>query len=779
MRKPFFLLFLLCFATGYSTLNAQTIIINKYAAVLANISCNTLTVDTAADFNIGDTVLMIQMKGAIIDSSNTSGFGNIVDYRGAGNYEYNVIKAKNGNNLTLLYTIVRAYNIPEGKVQLVRVPYFQNYTVSQAHTCMPWNGNKGGVFAIHVANTLTMNQDIDVSGKGFRGGTGNPSTQVGPPSICSNPRYYMGPDFDSTASKGEGIAEVSLSRSFGRGKLGNGGGGGNTCNAGGGGGGNGNSGGLGGSEYRGCNNNPSSSTAGGIGGGLQVYTTANNKIFMGGGGGAGQANNLNNTAGGNGGGICIITAGSVSGNTRDIKANGADGFLCTNMGTFGSCHDGMGGGGGGGIVLMNTNTITNIVHVFVMGGKGANESGNSGYLEVGPGGGGGGGVLWSKPSTVLPNLILNNAGGLNGTVLYNSSAWGAEPGLTGLSLNNLVLNFPTDTFHTHVITADFSDAIINCFKRRFTDESTILPSGGISWLWLFPNNQTATQQNPEHIFPGYGIFPVTLIVTNTSGCLTTDTITKNITIPYVPFADAGNDTTICAGSSLTLNASGGTTYSWLPVTGLTNPNAATTTAKINSPISYIVTITNAQGCTDKDTVLISTTPGQAADITSDGTVINCDNRSTVLTASGATSYAWSPAAYCDNSESATPKVSPPATTLFTVTATSADGCISQDTITVFVYSEKAAIFMPNAFSPNNDGLNDNIGPEILCGFTIEQFAVFNHWGEKVFIAEGPDTKWNGNHKGKPSELSTYYYYIRGKSDDGTVVSFKGDFLLIR
>lgn len=775
-RFLFPFLFLL---TASNALTAQTVI-NKYAAVLESVSCNTLRVDTATDFHIGDTVLMIQMKGAVIDSSNTANFGNILNYRGSGNYEYNIIKAKNGNNLTLLYTIMREYNIPDGKVQLVRVPYFQNYTVNQVHTCMPWNGVKGGVFAVHVENILTLNQDIDVSGKGFRGGTGNPSTQVGPPSICTNPRYYMGPNFDSTSRKGEGIAEVSINRLFGRGKLGNGGGGGNTCNAGGGGGGNGNTGGIGGSEYSGCNNVPLNNITGGLGGGQLLYTNSANKIFMGGGGGAGQANNLNNTAGGNGGGICIITAGSVSSNLKDIKANGADAPLCTNNGSFGSCHDGMGGGGGGGTVLMNTNTVTNIVNVSLTGGKGSNESGNSGYLEVGPGGGGSGGVIWSKPASPILNLVVNNNGGLNGTVLYNGSSWGSEPGMAGLSLNSLTFNFPTDTFSTILISANFSDSVINCFTRRFIDESTSVNPGDISsWLWLFPNGNSTTQQYPSFTFPGYGTFPVSLVITSTGACGSTDTITKNITIPYVSFADAGNDTVTCPGGTIQLKATGGTSYAWLPVTGLSSPNTAITNAVINSPITYIVTVINNQGCTDKDTIKISTTPGQAVNATWDGTVVNCKNRSASLTATGATSYSWEPAQYCDYSHSASPKVTPPVTTLFTVTATSAEGCISQDTVTVFAYSDDAEIFMPNAFSPNSDGLNDDIGPDIVCGFTLEQFAVFNRWGQRIFMAEGPGTRWNGIHNEKPSELSTYYYYIRGKKNDGTTVSFKGDFTLVR
>src|SRR5690606_20593541 len=96
-----------------TTTTTSDTVINAYAAVQSHDPCtNMISVDDATDFNIGDTVLMIQMKGATIDTTNTANFGNILNYNGAGNYEYNTIKAKTGNQLTLKYKIVRQYDIP-------------------------------------------------------------------------------------------------------------------------------------------------------------------------------------------------------------------------------------------------------------------------------------------------------------------------------------------------------------------------------------------------------------------------------------------------------------------------------------------------------------------------------------------------------------------------------------------------------------------------------------------------------------------------------------------
>ncbi len=749
-------------------------IINKYGAVLEKLPCsNTLVIDTATDFNVGDTILMIQMKGAVIDSSNTAAFGTVIDYQGAGNYEYNVIKAKTGNAVTLKHPIVRDYNIPEGKVQIVRVPSFQNYTVNQPHTCMPWNGNKGGVFIINVANTLSLNNRIDVSGRGFRGAT---NTVVSNSTInCDITPYYMGSNVDSGGMKGEGIAMVSTAKSYGRGRLGNGGGGGNGHNAGGGGGSNGNTGGIGGRQYYNCSTS-TLNTTGGVPGLQLPYSNASNKIFLGGGGGGSQANNGTLALGGNGGGICIVTAGTLTGVNQNLVADGGDALGCINNGTPGVCHDGMGGGGGGGTILVNCTNVSGSVTTKSSGGKGGDEAASSIYGEVGPGGGGSGGVAWFKSASLPSAVTVTVPGGLNGIVVYNGSAWGAQPGLPGQSVTGLQLNFPVDTFSGGNLIVDFSDTAIDCFTYKFNDLTA--PSGAIvSRNWDFAGGGTSVLQAPTFTFPGYGSFPVTLTVTDSSGCH--GSITKDINIPYIHFAHAGNDTAVCDGGIATLRASGGVSYSWSPATGLSNPNAATTSAVIEGTTSYIVTVKNSRGCIDSDTVTIGIATGSPVSILSDGEIISCRNSSVQLTATGASAYVWHPGIYCDDSTSASPKVMPSYTTLFTVVGTSAEGCTSQDTVTVISYNGNAQLFMPNAFTPNADGKNDKIRPVILCGFRMEQFAIFNRWGERVFVTSSPTEGWDGFYKNKPADVGTYYYYIKGKKEDRTTQTFKGDILLIR
>ena len=200
----------------------DSLIINDYTPVLSFDPCkNILNVENASEFNVGDTVLMIQMKGAIIDSTNTAAFGTIKNYRNAGNYEFNYVKSKIGNAIELLNIVERQYDIPLGKVQLVRVPYFQDYNATSVLTCLPWDGNKGGILVFNVQNALQLNANIDVSGRGFRGGI-----PVQNANYTCNVTDFLTSNKDGSiaAAKGEGIVETSTLL-FGRGKISNGGGG--------------------------------------------------------------------------------------------------------------------------------------------------------------------------------------------------------------------------------------------------------------------------------------------------------------------------------------------------------------------------------------------------------------------------------------------------------------------------------------------------------------------------------------------------------------------------
>lgn len=655
-------------------------IINDYTEVLGFDVCkNELIVADAAKYNPGDTVLIIQMKGAVIDSSNTSNFGTVTNYKNAGNYEFNIVKQKSGNALSLLNVLQRQYDIPTGKVQLVRVPYYKSVTISNTLTCLPWDGSKGGVLAFNVKDILTLNADIDVNGKGFIGGNG---VHANPPSYnCYENEFYYPPNTDLGAGKGESIAIVSSLKFNGKGKIANGGGGGNSHNSGGGGGSNAASAGLGGYEFEGS---PCDGTAPfdnrGIGGTGLLYSNPSNKIFLGGGGGAGHANNseLFYPNGGNGGGICIITANSVEGNNKNIFANGDDGLACSGYGANG-CHEGMGGGGGGGTILLNINNYNSIVNANAKGGKGADMV-QAGNLRVGPGGGGSGGICWLNNFAVPANINVNVTSGINGVCTnYGNSPWGTTPGQDGLSLFNLKIPIDNILFKKNIDSVRIKDSVTSCTAFDFKGLGYTNVSSITSWQWSFGDGITANTQNASHTYAVGGTFAVKLVVTDINGCK--DSISKPVTAAIMNFTKS-NDTSLCGSSPIQLQASGGVSYSWAPSSSLNNAGISNPVATPLSTTTYYFTVTNASGCSKMDSIKITVNNLPAVSKSNDTSI--CKNSTAQIFATGGTTYSWTPASSLSNAGISTPVASPNASTTYYVTVTSSAGCIKKDSVRISI-----------------------------------------------------------------------------------------------
>lgn len=172
----------------------------------------------------------------------------------------------------------------------------------------------------------------------------------------------------------------------------------------------------------------------------------------------------------------------------------------------------------------------------------------------------------------------------------------------------------------------------------------------------------------------------TVIGTDVNGCK--DTATVTVTVSPLPTINAGADQSICIGASASLSASGGTTYSWSPATGLSCTNCANPTASPTTTTTYTVTGTNAGGCSNTDQITITVNPLPSINAGSDNSV--CLDDSVQLNATGGTSYVWSPATGLGCTNCANPKASPAANTTYTVTGTDANGCVNTDQVNISV-----------------------------------------------------------------------------------------------
>jgi hypothetical protein len=438
MRKHLYLL--LIFIS--SIIQAQSIsgIVNTYHKVTGPEIINSghniqISVDDASGLFPGQMLLMMQMKGAEINTGNNADFGSISDIGSAGNYELCLLNSINGN-LVVLHSLQKSYNT-SGAVQLIGIPTLNNAEVSGNITAPNWSDETGtgGVVALLDCGTLTLNAGINVNGRGFRGGAPADNSSSCGANVFSNGNSAFG-------IKGEGISSnLSSNNNRSKGRNANGGGGGIPNQSGGAGGSGFHAGGSGGRSNAVtflCASD-AKRAIGGIGLNNAGYSIANNRIFMGGGGGGATRNNSAQNAAGNGGGIVIIGAQSILANDQIIAANGAHANIqfSQTCGTgVSGVEDGGGGGGGAGVILLDVQEITGTLNLQVNGGNGASTRYGSPGADrfFGPGGGGGAGMVWLKHAELTNNLNISITGGLNGVARDNAcnpsagNAYGASAG---------------------------------------------------------------------------------------------------------------------------------------------------------------------------------------------------------------------------------------------------------------------------------------------------------------------------------------------------------------
>ena len=284
-------------------------------------------------------------------------------------------------------------------------------------------------------------------------------------------------------------------------------------------------------------------------------------------------------------------------------------------------------------------------------------------------------------------------------------------------------------------------------------------TGGTDYQWRGPNNFTSSGSSSS-----VQIQSVTLAAKGTyyvavafKGCSQEDSVT--IYVKPKPSANAGKDTGFCEGKSVMLRASGGDSYSWQPSTGLSATNISNPLASPADSMAYIAAVKdNSSGCSDNDTVIVNVYHKPYAEAGPDKTITEGNN--TTLNGSGSTTFAeyyWAPNVYIVNANSLQPTVNPPHDTTYTLHVNSTRGC-GDATDDVFVKVFKKVI-VPNAFSPNKDGINDEWRLTGIEAYPDADIAIFNRYGNPVFSERGYNKPWNGTYNNNPLPLGTYYYVI--------------------
>ena len=197
------------------------------------------------------------------------------------------------------------------------------------------------------------------------------------------------------------------------------------------------------------------------------------------------------------------------------------------------------------------------------------------------------------------------------------------------------------------------------------------------------------------------------------------------------------------------------------------------------PGSYLVSLNlkTSDGCTS-DTVTTDLAIYQTDAKTGDDTTV-ISGQPFQLHASGGEYYQWSPAEFLSDPTIADPVATINGNMQYILKAYLSEGCPTYDTINIKVYKEDLGVSVPNAFSPDNNGINDRFHPVITSISSIEHFEVFNRYGQKVYDSQGIGQGWDGTFNGHPQPVGTYIWLIKGRDYLGNPHSAKGTVVLIR
>jgi gliding motility-associated-like protein len=235
----------------------------------------------------------------------------------------------------------------------------------------------------------------------------------------------------------------------------------------------------------------------------------------------------------------------------------------------------------------------------------------------------------------------------------------------------------------------------------FKNVSEVLPDTAlVRYTWNFGDGNSSTELNPDHTFDSRQIFNVTLKIESGSAC-TDRSVTKAIHLE--PFnIQAPPDRVINPGESVQLTTSGaGATFSWSPITNLSDPTIGDPIASPVFSTTYVVTATNDAGCKDSDTVFIKV-------------------------------------------------------------------------------KQLPGIYVPSAFSPNNDGRNDIFRPILSDEFLLKEFIIYNRWGQVIFRTSETGSGWDGKAKGLPQSSGVYVWFVTATDlRTGSKEEKKGTFTLVR
>lgn len=311
-----------------------------------------------------------------------------------------------------------------------------------------------------------------------------------------------------------------------------------------------------------------------------------------------------------------------------------------------------------------------------------------------------------------------------------------------------------------------------------------LSYGNDNNLWDLGNGNTTSDLDPVESYQA-GDYTVKLNVSNTFGC--EDNASAELKINEIPEITVGPDVSVCIGDSANISASGGHTIEWKPSRGVGSVNAyetkaAPTVTTVYSPVVRD-TVTQCSSVQGSDTLIVTVieVPEVIFNIEVPDTIIIGDTVYIEIDSNPNFNYLWSPDQYISCTDCANPILQPlnNGENSYMLEMSDIYACGTTDT-TIHIYVREEYTFgVPEAFTPNGDGINDIIKVNGWGIKELQEFTIYDRWGKKVFSTTNINEGWDGTFDGKDQGVDTYTYYIKIVQWDDVISEKRGAIALYR
>ncbi len=395
-------------------------------------------------------------------------------------------------------------------------------------------------------------------------------------------------------------------------------------------------------------------------------------------------------------------------------------------------------------------------------------------------------LLSFTTSTVPSNCNLANGSatanpiGGNPSYTYNWSNGATRQSASNLSVNSytVIVTDSNGCSQNTIVVIDSvpqpASTIISAFdplcNGDATGVATMSVSAGVAPFTYQWSGNGGTNLSASGLTAGTYSFTLT----DSVGCQITRTVTINQPSLVVLNPASTPDNCDSTNGTASANASGGTgvlQYNW---------STSETQSSITglSAGTYSVTATDDNGCTKTATVVVIQNSGPTANA---GNSINIfQGANAMLSGSGGGNYLWSPAYGLSCISCQSPVASPTKTTMYYLVVTDANGCTDMDSVIVTVENGcMDELFIPNAFSPNEDGQNELFKVISRNCIKAMKLIVYDRWGEIVFETNNINEGWDGKFKGELLDTDVFAYTLVAELLNNSHVTKKGNVSLIR